>query len=163
MEEQETETHDITDLSGKILASWNFSDTIELVTNFPENPIFIDVDAGQIRMAIENIIKNAVQAMDGEGKITLSIRSSETGMAEIVISDTGPGISLKNPEKLFEPLFTTKAQGIGFGLSITKLIVEKHGGTVRAESNAGKGAAFILSLPFGKSESKNEGMATPYN
>ncbi|MBW7942009.1 MAG: ATP-binding protein, partial [Candidatus Kuenenia stuttgartiensis] len=66
---------------------------------------------------------------------------------EIRIQDTGPGIMPEDRERIFEPLFSTKTTGIGFGLTICKMIIERHGGTITVESEKGKGAAFILQLP----------------
>ena len=61
-------------------------------------------------------------------------------------SSTGPGIAPEHIERIFEPLFSTKTHGIGFGLSITKMIVENHGGTIRVESEAGSETVFFISL-----------------
>jgi signal transduction histidine kinase len=108
-------------------------------------------------MALKNIIRNAVEAMDDSGKIMITANPTETGGVELVISDTGPGISPEHIEKIFDPLFTTKAQGIGFGLSITQMILENHGGRIRVESEPGKGAAFTLTLKtVEKGEQANE-------
>ncbi|MDM8525254.1 ATP-binding protein [Desulfococcaceae bacterium HSG8] len=157
MEKPRTETHNFSDLATEILASVKLPDTIETITDYPEDDVYINADAEQIRMALKNIIKNAVQAMDGSGTITVSVRSPETGTAELVISDSGPGISPENHEEIFQPLFTTKAQGIGFGLSITKMIVEKHGGMIQASSAVGGGAVFAIALPIAGKGAKNFG------
>ncbi len=66
---------------------------------------------------------------------------------EIVVADTGIGISEENMSKIFQPLFTTKAKGIGLGLPICKKIVEEHGGTISVESKAGQGTAIMVKLP----------------
>lgn len=150
MEKPKTKSHQLPELIPKIIANAKLPDSVEIVANCCENEIVVNVDAEQIRMALNNIIKNAVQAMNGKGTIAVAVRSAETGMADIEVADTGPGISSEHISKIFEPLFTTKAQGIGFGLSITKMIVENHGGTIEAKSEPGKGAAFILSLPVGR-------------
>ncbi len=69
------------------------------------------------------------------------------------MADTGTGIAPELMEKIFDPLFSTKVHGIGFGLSITKMIMENHGGTIRAEDAPGRGAAFVVTLPMsGKEE-----------
>ena len=76
----------------------------------------------------------------------------------VSFTDTGVGIPAENLEKIFEPLFTTKAKGIGLGLALTKTLVEGHGGTVEVESEVGKGSTFTVKLPIGgKEESWHEG------
>ncbi len=121
--------------------------SVETVTNFPENPVFINADREQIRMALKNIIQNAKQAINRAGTITVAVRRLKSESVEIAISDSGPGIASENLERVFEPLFTTKTHGIGFGLSITKMIIENHGGSIRAESTPGSGAEFIATIP----------------
>jgi two-component system sensor kinase FixL len=138
---------DLAEIIRESLNSSKIPETVEVVTEFSEDEISVKADREQLRMALKNIIRNAVQAMNEAGKLTVSARFGESGQAEIVISDTGTGIPRKHLEKIFQPLFTTKAQGIGFGLSITQMIIENHGGTVRAESEPGKGTAFIAALP----------------
>ncbi|MCP4107109.1 MAG: GHKL domain-containing protein [Desulfobacteraceae bacterium] len=98
-------------------------------------------------MALKNIIKNATEAMNEKGKLTISVQYIESGLVELKMSDTGSGIAPEHIEKVFEPMFSTKTHGIGFGLSITKMIIENHGGTVRAESD--EETKFIISLPIG--------------
>ncbi|MDM8551305.1 ATP-binding protein [Desulfobacterales bacterium HSG2] len=136
MEKPKAEIHDLSELVNDALQSSKIPDTVEVVTSFSES-ISINSEREQIRMALKNIIKNAVQAMDGSGKLMITACIVKTGNAELVLTDTGPGIPSENLNKIFEPLFTTKAQGIGFGLSITKMIIENHGGTIRAESEPG--------------------------
>jgi signal transduction histidine kinase len=68
----------------------------------------------------------------------------------VSISDTGVGIPPKDQKRLFEPLFTTKAKGIGLGLPVTKILVEGHGGTIEVKSKVGKGSTFTVILPMGE-------------
>jgi len=78
----------------------------------------------------------------------LTIETSETAdHVEVVVRDTGTGIAKENMSKIFQPLFTTKAKGIGMGLAICKRIVEEHSGTIDVESEVGKGTAFLIKLP----------------
>lgn len=97
-------------------------------------------------MALKNIIRNAVQAMAGSGKLRIAIHRAD-GAVELRIADSRPGIPPQNRDKVFDPLFSTKTHGIGFGLSITKMIIENHGGGIRAENKPGSGAVFIITLP----------------
>jgi len=94
-----------------------------------------------------NVLQNAREAMGGRGTVRISTRYGEGHSAMVVIEDTGPGIQPANLEKVFEPYFTTKEKGTGLGLSIVKHNIELYGGTVRIESELGKGARFHLQFP----------------
>jgi signal transduction histidine kinase len=120
---------------------------VEVIQNFPEQEVLIGADWEQLRMAFQNIIKNAIEAMGGKGTLTVAIRKTTDGQAEVAFADTGMGVAPEDLDKIFQPLFSTKAKGIGFGLSIAKTIVDKHGGTIAAKSEPGKGATIIVRLP----------------
>ncbi|MEO0136923.1 MAG: cache domain-containing protein [candidate division WOR-3 bacterium] len=125
----------------------NINIKLELDRNLPD----IDLDPGQIQQVLINIIMNAVEAMEGKGD--LSIRtglSPDEKMVYVAISDTGPGIKPEHLKKIFEPFFTTKelTHGVGLGLSISKRIVEDHNGRIEVFSEPGKGATFVVKLPF---------------
>jgi signal transduction histidine kinase len=79
---------------------------------------------------------------------TASERDGGTGRVVVSIADTGTGIPAENLKKLFEPLFSTKAKGIGLGLAIAKSLVENHGGTIEVHSEAGRGSTFAVRLPL---------------
>jgi signal transduction histidine kinase len=117
------------------------------ILNYALDEPKMKVDAAKILRGFINIMKNAVDAMPEEG--TLEIRSTQTnGNVEIAFEDNGAGISEKTMPKLFTPLFTTKAQGIGLGLAICKRVVEAHGGKITVESVVGKGTTFTVTLPI---------------
>jgi PAS domain S-box-containing protein len=104
------------------------------------------VDADQIRQVFINIIINAIEAMPEGGR--LKIRAiSKAEFVSIEFADTGGGIPASSMDKIFDPLFTTKAKGIGLGLAMCKSISERHGGDIAVKSNEGKGATFSVSLP----------------
>ncbi|HEX4758911.1 MAG TPA: PAS domain S-box protein [Terracidiphilus sp.] len=111
--------------------------------------------AGELRQAISNLIANAIDAVDRNGTILVSVQSNSTGKersVELMVADDGPGIDDKNIERLFEPFFTTKKDvGTGLGLWATKAIVERHGGRIavhpRHPGNGIRGAAFKIQLP----------------
>ena len=124
---------------------------ITLKWNLPERPIPIMGDKAQLILVFNNIIKNAVQVMVDGGTLSVDAETvSEDGKSwvQIQLSDTGPGIEPANMERIFQPLFTTKTQGIGFGLSIAKLIIERHSGIISVESKLGEGATFVIRLPL---------------
>ena len=128
--------------------------SVRVVKEFPEHEVTVSADGGQLRMAFKNIVKNAVEAMDGKGTLTVTVHETAKGQAEVTFVDTGVGIAPENLDKVFQPLFSTRAKGIGFGLSIVKMIVDKHGGSVEAESKLGKGVAIIMHLPLYSGENK---------
>ncbi|MBS1251653.1 MAG: Globin-coupled histidine kinase [Anaerolineales bacterium] len=128
---------------------------VTLKVDVPEDlpPVF--VDPRQIEQVLANLVINAYQAMPEGGRLTienceLSIDNSDTPMIAIRIRDTGAGIAPENMGKIFEPLFTTKAKGIGLGLAISKKLVEANGGQIRVESEGmpGKGTTFRVFLPI---------------
>ncbi|MCL4430305.1 MAG: ATP-binding protein [Chloroflexi bacterium] len=127
------------------LAMITFPSNIEL-SDFSEDTPEINVDAVKIKRVLINIIKNAVDAMPQGGKLKIS---SERAASKVRISftDTGLGISEEDQKKLFQPLFTTKAKGMGFGLAICQRIVEAHKGRIVVESAVGRGATFTVELP----------------
>jgi PAS domain S-box-containing protein len=105
------------------------------------------VDSNKMERVFINLIKNAIDAMPEEG--TLEIRSRQIDEnVEFTFTDTGVGMSEQTKSKIFMPLFTTKAQGMGFGLAICKRIVEAHGGKIAVVSNLGKGTTFTVTLPM---------------
>jgi signal transduction histidine kinase len=111
-----------------------------------QDDLTIWVDTGKMERVFLNLIKNAVEAMPQGG--TLTIASRRVGdVVEFTFADTGVGISEVNKDKIFMPLFTTKAQGMGFGLAICRRIVEAHEGKITVDSTLGKGTTFTVTLP----------------
>jgi len=121
--------------------------TVKVIETYPEEEIEIDGDPEALGMAFRNIIHNAIRSMDGKGSLSVALKRTDEHEAEISFADTGPGISKENLSNIFQPLFTTRAKGMGFGLSMTKMIVEKHHGAIHVKSEQGKGATFTVRLP----------------
>jgi signal transduction histidine kinase len=105
------------------------------------------VDPDQLDRVFENITLNGVQAMPDGGELTLKSESPSPEWVTVSISDTGVGISEDKMKKLFEPLFTTKAKGIGLGLAVSRTLTEANGGEITAHSEVGKGSTFTVKLP----------------
>jgi signal transduction histidine kinase len=105
-------------------------------------------DPVQLRQVLVNLVENAVHAAGESGRVRLS-GATVGGMAELVVEDTGPGVDPAIKARLFEPLITTKAKGIGLGLSLVKRIVERHGGTIAYQRSELGGARFAVRLPVG--------------
>lgn len=126
---------------------------IELIKNYDENiPAFL-MDNKQIKQVIINLLSNSIQAMPDGGKLTIETRLKPEEV-EIKISDTGGGIEAKDMDSIFTPFFTTKARGVGLGLSIVNNIVQKHGGSVKVNSVLGEGTSFTIGLPIHKSSAE---------
>jgi two-component system sensor kinase FixL len=119
---------------------------------------FVLVDRIQIQQVILNLVRNAMEAMQEVAKrrLEVSTRWVDPETVEIAVTDTGPGIAPEIAEKLFQPFMTTKPQGMGVGLSISRTIVEAHGGRLWAEPNPGGGAIFRLTLKSIAEEGLND-------
>ena len=122
---------------------------IELIRNYDPNLPDTLADSDQLRQVFQNLINNAGDAIEGPGKITLKTGVND-GKVQVVVSDSGKGISPENMGKIFLPFFTTKeaGKGTGLGLGISLSIVEAMGGTIDVQSIAGSGSAFTVSLPL---------------
>jgi signal transduction histidine kinase len=117
------------------------------VANLTENEPIVKVDSQKIVRTFVNLIRNALDAMPKGG--TLTIRSSKaSNRIEISFNDTGTGMSKETIERIWTPLFTTKAKGMGFGLAISKRFIEAHGGKITVDSAVGQGTTFTIALPL---------------
>jgi signal transduction histidine kinase len=108
----------------------------------------IPADRVQLQQVMMNLMLNGIEAMkDASGELTVTSKRTEDGQVLISVSDSGVGLPVGGIEHIFEPFFTTKPQGTGMGLSISRRILESHGGRLWAASNSGRGATFQFSLP----------------
>ncbi len=116
--------------------------------NSPEEEIIVKFDRTQLIRVINNLVKNAIQAVstDKEPGIVVSILSGEDNV-QIVVEDNGIGISEENKSKIFEPKFTTKTSGMGLGLGMVKKIVETYGGSITFTSQLNEGTIFTITFP----------------
>jgi signal transduction histidine kinase len=129
----------------------------QLAANKVEVRLSIDHDAkvmadqSSVRGALMNLMLNAIEAMPQGG--TLSIAADEIGdTLRLEITDTGRGIAEEEAKKIFEPFYTTKAQGLGLGMSYAKRIIEQHGGTIALSSRPGEGTTLSIALPAAQKE-----------
>jgi two-component system sensor kinase FixL len=111
----------------------------------------IDADAIQIEQVILNLVRNAIEASNETGDPILTIRTDVTATEEVRLSvtDNGRGLGAAGAEQIFDPFYTTKSAGVGLGLSISRTIVEAHGGKIWAEAHDAGGSTFRFVLPFG--------------
>jgi len=121
-------------------------DNIELTRDLDPGLPRVMVDADQIRQVFVNIIINAIEAMPEGGRLKIRAKSKAEFVC-VEFTDTGGGIPGSIIDKIFDPLFTTKAKGIGLGLAMCKSILGSHGGDIAVKSKEGKGATFTVSLP----------------
>jgi len=126
---------------------------IVLETRFSSNPLTIPMDMDKLQQAFLNFIKNAMEAISGEGKIEISVEPSGKNRISVRISDTGCGMVTDEVEHIFNPEYTTKEKGLGLGLPLAHEIIRGHGGEIRVFSRFGSGTTFEITLP---SEKVNE-------
>jgi two-component system, NtrC family, sensor histidine kinase HydH len=117
-------------------------------------------DAGQLRQVFVNLLENAVQAVGDSGIVTLTAEQTPDAV-QLAIEDSGPGVSEAIRRRLFEPLMTDKARGIGLGLPLVKRIIERSGGSITYAPREGHGARFVLRLPLSTPGSTDPHAALP--
>lgn len=140
------------DLVKTAVGAWEYieSRSSRLITfsiESPEKPIYVNLNEQLLNWTIENLVKNAIDAVRGEGNITLKIKEDQK-WAYLELSDTGKGISKRNFRSIFKPGETSKKRGWGLGLSLSKRIVEEyHNGKIKVlKSEIGKGTTFVIKL-----------------
>jgi len=113
------------------------------------------IDPNQVKQMLVNLIQNGIDAIDGEGEVTIKVSlNKESDMVEIMVKDTGCGIPEENLSKLFTPFFTTKeiSTGTGLGLAISYGIVKMHSGSISVDSKEGEGTTFYINIPVKDNE-----------
>ncbi len=124
---------------------------VEIALDLPAEEVVVEADAIQIQQVLVNLIQNALQAMASappqRRRLAIRVAAANQGV-QVDVLDSGPGLADADPETLFAPFHTTKADGLGIGLSICRSIVEQHGGTIWAKSRPLEGAQFSFVLPL---------------
>jgi signal transduction histidine kinase len=120
------------------------------------------MDPAHLRQVVMNLVRNAVEAMDSKGDITVIVQRRVSGplMAEIVVRDSGPGIDAKLVPKLFTPFVTTKAQGTGLGLAISQRLVASAGGRIELRTQSGRGTTFVIAIPAAVEATRESGRSS---
>jgi len=129
--------------------------SVSILTELSENLPQVVADRVQLQQILMNLMLNGIEAMQdttSEGQLTIRSLMAERGQLLISVSDTGVGVPREQADQIFNAFFTTKAQGTGMGLSISRSIVESHGGRLWATSNSGGGATFSFTLPSAEAQ-----------
>jgi len=132
------------------------SHEVDLQLELQEDLPRIQVDGIQLQQVLLNLTRNAVEAMNAcdpeTRELVVRTHAASEDEVEISVADTGPGVPDTLLEQLFEPFFTTKPEGMGLGLSLSRSIIEAHGGTLRYDSGPEKGSIFRIGLPTAPEE-----------
>jgi len=140
------------DLNGLIMDSFRHLgssrrlENIRFALDASSPRVVVSADQVQLEQVFTNLFANAVDAMRGEGGITVLLRE-KAGQVVVSVTDTGRGMPRESLDKIFEPFFTTKDKGTGLGLAIVYNIIKKHNGDITVESEEGKGTTFTITLP----------------
>jgi signal transduction histidine kinase len=126
---------------------------ITVANNLPADLPSVLADHDQLGIVLTNLIRNARDAMPRGGRLSVTGAGAD-GAVEIAIADTGVGIPPESLMRIMEPLFSTKARGLGLGLAISRAIVEKHRGQLSVASEQGQGSTFVVRLPAAVPQSK---------
>lgn len=131
-----------------MLSAQRYFKNLEIKYDLPQDLPLVRLDRDHLAQIIINIALNAAQAMPEGGRLTISARD-QGDRVQIILTDTGPGISADIRQKIFDPFFTTKSvgQGTGLGLAICHRLADSYNGSIDVESRPGQGAAFIITLP----------------
>ena len=121
---------------------------VPLLVDVPEDDVFFLADVQLIEQVLINIIKNALEALEEQvhPHITLNVNQSREGKTLISVKDNGPGIPLEVLDRIFVPFYTTKDQGSGIGLSLSRQIMLQHKGSLQCSSVVGEGTVFTMSF-----------------
>ncbi|UCF88770.1 MAG: PAS domain S-box protein, partial [bacterium] len=133
----------------RLLRNTSLGPGVQLNTELPGERAILSVDRSQLHQIIVNLVKNAAEALDGEGDITVSLGRSEngsTGETVLAVSDNGPGIPHEVLPRIFEPFITSKVKGTGLGLAIVYQLVQIHKGTVDIQTHEGQGTMVSIRL-----------------
>ncbi len=121
-------------------------ENIEVCFDVPTTVPDLLGDARQLRIVFANLVRNARDAMPSGGRLELTAQLNGKEEVDVIVRDNGVGIKPEDIDRVTEPLYSTKARGIGLGLAITRAIIEKHQGRMRVTSELGKGSKFIVTL-----------------
>ena len=128
---------------------------ITVETQWRHSPAIIPMDVNKLQQSFLNLIKNALESMPADGKITVAVDKEGKNYIVVSISDTGCGMTAEEIEKIFSPEYTTKEKGVGLGIPLASEIVRGHGGEIRVISRKGEGTTFEVVLPCERLQEKS--------
>lgn len=149
----------LNELIEEVLALYHCQGNVDFELELDKGLPGVEADPGRLRQVVHNLIKNALEAVDGVsgGKITIKSRSLVTNkgnQVEIMVRDNGIGIDRQQISKVFDPYVTNKSKGTGLGLAIVKKIIEEHGGLIWVDADYQDGCGFIFRLPAANVDSE---------
>ncbi len=152
--EVERQSLDARDFVSSVLALQSLAPPAGVVvkSEVPEAPLECQLDPELLARALENLVRNALEAMPGGGALTVSLerlQTEVTGGVILSVADTGVGMDARQAARVFDDFYTTKAEGSGLGLSLVRRVAQAHGGHVELSSEPGRGTRVVLSLPNG--------------
>lgn len=139
--------NDVLDLVQPQIAANN----VEVSLSLDQQPVYVRVDQSSMRGALLNLMLNAIEAMPAGGTLSIAVNQIDETV-RLELTDTGRGIEDEEVRKIFEPFYTTKAQGLGLGMPYAKKIIDQHGGTISLSSRLGVGTTISITLPAGQQE-----------
>jgi signal transduction histidine kinase len=137
---------DLGALVRRVLEGTTIPSNVEVVTLLDDGLDSVSIDSDIMHRVIDNLVRNAIEAMPSGGKLSISAEMDHGGVS-LKVSDTGLGIPEEASKKIFSPLYTTKAGGMGLGLAFCHKAVEAHGGSISFQSKVGEGTTFTVKLP----------------
>lgn len=154
---------DLSALVQEVLSLYVLKSGVRFSVNCENSALVVHGDPVSIRQVLHNLIKNALEAIDGQGQIDIDVhrvQKNNIDFIEIALHDDGVGIQDEQLEQIFEPYVTTKVKGTGLGLAIVKKIIEEHGGAIWVDTSRKVGAGFIIQLPVDRRHSLRQNQST---
>lgn len=149
--EQEKSALDLNEVFKSVIEMYDTDDSFALISDVSEEPLPVMGVKEELRRVLINLIKNAKEALDEAGTVTVSsFRNSDSTDAFITVTDNGDGISEEDQGRIFVPNFSTKSSGTGLGLAISRKIIEEHDGEITFISTRGQGSSFTIRIPLKK-------------
>jgi nitrogen fixation/metabolism regulation signal transduction histidine kinase len=145
------ESISLPDLIQQVVALYSLQPKVEFRVRLGATVPDVEADPIQVRQVLHNLIKNALEALAYEGRITVTVQFVDKKNAQVVevgVYDNGPGIKSEQTDNIFEPYITHKEKGTGLGLAIVKKIVEEHRGSIWLDTEYHDGAGFVFQLPL---------------
>ncbi len=145
LREVSVDANELVERAGRVVGPQAAAAGVRIDVRPVARPLPVRADPEQVVQVLVNLGLNAIQAMNGDGVVTVTVAASE-GAVRIAVRDTGPGVPPDLKPEIFRPFFTTKHQGTGLGLSISRQIIERHGGRMWLDDET-PGATFVIELP----------------